>query len=237
MKLQCPVCGAFIEGDSVNVAADIAKCGECGEVFKPSELLKRTTQEENLDPPKGGRIAFSMEAGSTAVFQIPRRRISGADVGTMGFTAFWLGFIAFWTWGAAHGSIAFALFSIPFWIVGLGMAGGILNSLLERETLELTDDELRIFKIRPLMPRRYFIPYADIESISMEGTLPRDAVTAMRYMQRLKATPEGGFAVSVPTVAYGVRKTRFAETVSEAEAKWLVAVIRAAVQNKTGKWT
>ncbi len=66
----------------------------------------------------------------------PVARLWSVDcVPLMVFATFWLGFIAFWTFGALGmptsledvskiqpAQIPFALFSIPFWLVGIGLA-------------------------------------------------------------------------------------------------------------------
>lgn len=59
------------------------------------------------------------------------------------FSLFWLGFTAFWTAGALGiffrpgkpprwENIIFSLFSIPFWLIGFGMLGGALGTMLLR---------------------------------------------------------------------------------------------------------
>jgi hypothetical protein len=55
----------------------------------------------------------------------------------MFFAGFWLSFVTVWTAGAAMGSPFFALFSIPFWLVGFGMVAGIIKSLVAGERLTM----------------------------------------------------------------------------------------------------
>jgi len=57
------------------------------------------------------------------------------------FAAFWEGFVIFWTIGAAQGSIIFALFSIPFHLVGLAMMGLILFMLLGNSEFRFSHSE------------------------------------------------------------------------------------------------
>lgn len=60
------------------------------------------------------------------------------------FAAFWEGFVIFWTLGAAQGSIIFALFSIPFHLVGLAMVGVILFMLLGKSEYRLSRSEFSV---------------------------------------------------------------------------------------------
>ncbi len=57
-----------------------------------------------------------------------------------GFTVFWLGFVAFWTFSAvAMGApIFFAMFSLPFWAVGIFMVRILLKPALSTIKLDLT---------------------------------------------------------------------------------------------------
>jgi hypothetical protein len=66
---------------------------------------------------------------------VPAQGMRAGTWAMLGFATFWLAFVAFWTAGAlgafwnAGGikweNAAFAAFSTPFWIVGVGMLGGV----------------------------------------------------------------------------------------------------------------
>lgn len=49
------------------------------------------------------------------------RLSAGGGASTLKFSVVWLVLLSFWTWGAWQSSMAFACFSIPFWLIGLGM--------------------------------------------------------------------------------------------------------------------
>ena len=132
-----------------------------------------------------------------------------------------------------------ALFSLPFWIVGLAMGADILNALLRRETIELKADELVVRRQQPLVPTVVTIPYADIRSISVEPVAPRSPMEAASLVassaRSISRSAEHPRVFRVPTISHGTRKTRFVLGVSEAEMKWLVAFLRAIVGAKTGR--
>jgi eukaryotic-like serine/threonine-protein kinase len=61
------------------------------------------------------------------------------------FALFWNAFLVVWTTGAAMVSIFFALFAIPFWLVGLAMVAGVVKAIAENMLLVITPT---IFEIR-----------------------------------------------------------------------------------------
>jgi hypothetical protein len=46
-------------------------------------------------------------------------RIWWSSAAIVPFALFWNGFVVFWIWGAAHASVWFALFGLPFLVVGM----------------------------------------------------------------------------------------------------------------------
>ncbi|MDA0240964.1 MAG: hypothetical protein O3A84_13195, partial [Proteobacteria bacterium] len=46
-NLDCPNCRASILEDDVNIAADIAKCQDCGNIFKVSEQVHNAGQRRD----------------------------------------------------------------------------------------------------------------------------------------------------------------------------------------------
>lgn len=84
---------------------------------------------------------------------IPRQGLRAGTLGVLGFATFWLAFNAFWTAGALGifgggppqaFNIGFAAFSIPFWLVGFGMLGGVAWSVFGTKHLKLDQNEMRI---------------------------------------------------------------------------------------------
>ena len=226
MKLTCPKCGAAIDAAHVNIAADLAQCTACGEVFRASELVE-AEGEGSLEQPSGSRIVFTA-TGDAATFAIPRAGFSKGMIFPAAFAAFWLGFVAVWTVLAAFASLLFALFSIPFWLAGFAMAGGLLNAVLERQRITLGPAGIEIERSRPVLSKRAVIPYADISAIGMENAAPSNPFAAFRQLRRASSVDEALGVLSVPTVSHGVEKTHFAANVSRAEMEWVVGVLSAA---------
>lgn len=62
------------------------------------------------------------------------------------FAIAWNSFLVLWTGTALMSSfpinLVFSLFSLPFWVVGLGMAGTVIFGLFGRTQLKLTDEQI-----------------------------------------------------------------------------------------------
>jgi len=93
--------------------------------------------------PYGTKIKRLQKAPDHIQICIPGR-INVGSLFMFGFSVFWLAFIAFWTGGAAMGGGFFALFSIPFWIVGIGMFSAAIYNMFGRTALDLTPKWLQV---------------------------------------------------------------------------------------------
>jgi hypothetical protein len=235
MKLICPNCQSQIGSEHVNVATDLAKCGNCGELFKASDLVADVDLEQDLQPPAGSAIVFQSEGKGVGTFSIPKSGIKGKDIFIFIFAGFWICFIAAWTCGAAFAGGPFALFSIPFWIVGIGMWRGILIGITETQQLRLGPVTLSIFKKSVVSSKHIEIAHCDIASIDMKPFIPRDPFTMARYLRHFLHTQGAWGGVPLATIAHGTKKTLFAENVSEAEAEWLIKMLKAVIAKQAGR--
>ncbi len=235
MKLICPSCQSHIDASDVNVATDLAKCASCNEVFKASEVAADVDLKEGLTPPAGSGIAFSSNQTDSGSFHIPKFGLTGSDAFALLFAAFWIFFISLWTWAASQGSIIFAAFSIPFWVVGLGMWRGILIGITESQELRFGADTLSVLKRSVVSTKRIEIPYKEIESIDVQFFMPRDPFTMTRYMRHFTQMSGMWGGIPLTTIVHGTKKTHIAENVSDAETKWLVKMLKAVLFKRTGK--
>ena len=108
-------------------------------------LVARKSRSSELsvrDRPFDTRISVDA-APDRFVLQVPARGLHGSAVAMLGFSAFWLAFIAYWTYGTVTmgAPTLFSAFSIPFWLVGLGMVGGAVRAMVGTQRLELTRAE------------------------------------------------------------------------------------------------
>jgi len=115
MALRCPKCRSEVPAENVNIAANVAKCESCGEVFRPGEALAAVSGAAPASgpqppapsgPPEGTRIEVDDRAGGVSV-RLPPRGF-GADTVFLGaFTIAWwsflLMFVGVGAWGIGHG--------------------------------------------------------------------------------------------------------------------------------------
>ncbi len=86
--------------------------------------------------PAGSRIQLQRTPNAIDI-DIPPRGLSGDGMSFLFFAIFWNGFLVFWTTFAAIGGGIFAAFSIPFWLVGIGMAMGAVYSIKKRSSVKI----------------------------------------------------------------------------------------------------
>jgi hypothetical protein len=126
---------------------------------------------------------------------------------TVVFALFWNVFVFFWTAMAigVGAPLFFVLFSIPFWLVGLGMLGGVAFGLLGRTLVEINRETFRI-QWR-LLGLRY----------QVQGRTPDIDRVELGTAYRQNTQP-----VTACTIIEGVRTHRFGTGLAQREKEWLV---------------
>lgn len=230
MDIFCPNCLNKIEADSINVQTDLAKCNNCGSVYKLSEIVdlsKYQNEKESLELPAGSKITNKIEESSVQFF-FPPVGMKAKVIPFFVFSIVWLTFITFWTVMAAQASFAFAAFSIPFWLVGLGMLLISIITAKERQEICINKEFFTIRKIRPIKSGLKQIPLSDINNIALENYVLKTALS-VRPMNR--SYKSNNYIPSlVPVVTYGTNKESFFDNASEAERKWIVVVVNRIIQ-------
>ena len=168
MKIHCPECSAVVAAENISLPTGWAKCGRCNEVFKLADAAPDYV-------PAGPQAATPVverpfdawavveRSDQRLMIHIPAQGMRSGTWGMMFFALFWTGFVAFWTAGALgvffnNGQIQwanaiFACFSIPFWLVGFGMLGGVLWIARGTRTVYLDASQL-VTEMRCLLWRR-----------------------------------------------------------------------------------
>lgn len=156
MPLACPACGQNIQTEHVNVAADLAKCAACGEVFRPSGMLAASPAsppaqpdpERPADLPEGSKVTFEEFGGLTVKFpplgfHFSLLFLAAFAVAWWSFLIVFVGVGIYGMFGseaaegehgkaATFGGIFMLLFMTPFFLAGFGMLFGILWPLFGR---------------------------------------------------------------------------------------------------------
>lgn len=221
MKPICTVCNTEISTENLNVATDIAKCQNCGNIAKLSTLLTEPKKVE-FNPPTGSKIQIHKGLHNVVEITYPKKGFGTKSVPILIFSIFWLGFVAVWTFFAAMGSTIFALFSIPFWLVGIGMLLGAINSAMTVETVSINTSRLKILKNRLFRSKEFEADLKSIQKIELYGVL--------NNYKSLKNTTEAfsalgnnttGTNASSPTVFVDNKQEYFFTQASLEEKEWI----------------
>ena len=231
MNLTCTNCFHDIDSKHANVKTDLIKCPNCGELHRLSELVERKNSsalaqlpEYELMPPMGSTID-SFSTSSSMEITIPRRKINAIDAFPIFFATIWLGFIAFWTTMAASFSIFFALFSLPFWFVGIGMASSLIKSLTESQLIELDRYQLKVTKRHLLGSSTTTIDVQDIQKISKKPVSFKNMFKGFGNMGG-SANQGSGKRPVLPVIQHGVKEITILDTVSENEQDWGLKLLK-----------
>lgn len=175
-------------------------------------LQRAPLAEQELSPPKiyrpsGSQIQVQHQ-GDKLQLKIPAPGLKGNNIFMAGFATVWLSFVAFWTTMAAQGSLFFALFSIPFWIVGLFMARmSILNAFTHT--------------VLSLDPEQYQLESQTL-SVSRTQTGLTHEIRAIGPKMSYKANNVPVFVIHLDA---GGKTHNFGQGLSRAEQEWVQAEI------------
>lgn len=227
MKLNCSKCQADIKPEDINITTDLAKCHECGAIHKVSSLsgaISLGKKEVSMTPPTGSRIIMRRGDFGDMEFIYPKKGFKASMLPLVFFTTFWLGFITFWTWGASQGSIIFALFSIPFWVVGIGLVLALANAISEIQILTFSKHTLTIEKQRLIKPQKIEISIMDIEAIKMYNKVVSPLVM-LDYLDNPGMGSNQKTILKWPAVISGIKTEYFFNRAKPIEQEWIADIL------------
>ena len=225
LELICPNCSRIIQSDNINIATDLAKCGHCGTITKASLLVFAQDDKSLASPPKGSSVEVTKEMGDTVKVFFPKKGLTASAIPQLFFVVFWLGFICFWTFFASQGSGLFAMFSIPFWLVGFAMLIGLINSINETQTLTVSRSQVILEKKRPINAKRLEFDLRDIQEIKMSQLKagPFSAFSNPGITWRHQSS--SGAVPLTPAIITGSGTAYFFETANDAEQDWVTKLL------------
>ena len=157
----------------------------------------------------------------TSVTEVEMKRdgFSMSMAGAVFFALFWNGFVLVWTLLAAQGSLLFAAFSIPFWVVGLGILFGIITQIFGSQRAIVNRDSLVIQKILPFRKAEKVIPYSELKSIECERQIGGKKSAKLIA----SGSTDSGLVSTIPTITYGESKElMFGEHLKQKDRDWVV---------------
>lgn len=256
MELKCTNCGDNIDSSWANVKTDLVQCRNCSEIHKLSLLIRNEEQEnekyggfpdrvyrsnfedraarsslslrEVPEKPAGSKIEV-FSTYSTLEVVVPPRKIDVGDIFILGFATFWLSFVAVWTFFAASAFILMAAFSIPFWAVGIFMAGGIIKRLTETQRIEIDENMVTISKRSLFFKQKEEIPFYNINKIGYKAASTRNGFSSMSNTMQ-SSNSRGSKQIELPTIQAGVEDIIFFENAISAEQEWMIDILNKVVQ-------
>lgn len=223
MKLSCSNCNSEINSEDINIQTDLAKCATCGSILKASELLPSLVQV-SAQPPVGSSINIERGFNRDITFSIPKKGFQLILIPQLIFSIIWLGFISFWTYFALKGSIFFALFSIPFWLVGITMVVGIFNQIYERQTLRLDKKKISFSKIRPIRSKHFETSLVNVQAVKLVP-IKINSFNVGNNFSQLSRVRGGITSLLAPAIITSKKTQHFFESLNEAEQDWVVQTI------------
>ena len=242
MKVICPTCSQEISVEDINIKTDLAKCAQCNSLFKASDLIEEINKsiiEKTFadQPPLGSSLKVASASPSSLLIHLPAKGFKGGHIFLAGFTTFWLGFVAFWTWGASQGSIFFALFSIPFWLVGFAMAISLLNGIKSEQIIKVSSNSLTLSKKRPILGKTYTFNVKEIDGVKMENVMitPFNMMNFSSSISSQKGAKNNWH--NTPTIFVGPKKYYFFENALPDEQEWVVFIVNKSLSEIKKRYT
>lgn len=179
-------------------------------VSKPQELAR-------LDPPHGSRIT-AQKSEQELLLTIPGSGLRGPIAPVFWFATVWLGFISIWTSMGARGSLLFALFSLPFWGVGVYMMFQALEGMFGITKIRIGVED---YALEKLLFGRHRVRYG-----------------LTKHLEGASAGPSGarinGRRLHHCVLHTGVDEIKFGSHLGFAERRWVVEVINGHLNRTPG---
>jgi serine/threonine protein kinase len=166
----------------------------------------RSTTNYQYPKPIGSRIQLKKTDNALKI-DIPPSGLRGEGIGIVPFAIFWNGFLIFWTSFALRAG-ALALFSIPFWFIGIGMAYAGLSIVFGKVYLIISDRTFSIDWDMLGIKRHVQGKTEDLRQVELKNSyeVNNQPVMELRLNQ-------------------GVYTHKFGSGLSRAEKEWLVQEI------------
>ncbi len=220
-------CIQFVQ--QVNISASFALWLE--QTIQPSLDKRFTSAQKALQilknpPPKlENRLVVTKPRGSRVILQkdinsieivIPAAGFSLEILGLLGFAIAWNSFIFFWTGAVMLApfpiNVPFVLFSLPFWIAGIGMVRDIILGLFRQTQLRIDRQQIclthKIFGFN----YKFFRP------------APREDITKLEYTKKSFEYDSEGARKNIDpqlNIQIGAKEYCLREKLTSSELEWL----------------
>lgn len=244
MELNCTNCQDNIDAALANVQTDLIQCPNCKTIHQLSQLMEGQSSytkpvrsgyssryevfsgDEPLPPVPAGSDIQVFPTYSSVEFSIPPGGFGAMDAFLTFFTLFWIGFVAVWTFFASQAFFVMALFSLPFWWVGMQLAQNLIRRLFEHQTIILDAQMLKIVRKGVFVNNTEELTVNQIDTIDF---LPANLKRGFRNIgmgnNQRKMMTNGKTQMVLPTIRVGVKDYSFFENAKEAEQEWAIKIL------------
>ncbi len=150
---------------------------------------------------------------------------AGFSAGTLGiifFALFWNGFLVVWTTMALMASVLFAMFSIPFWLVGLAMLAGIVTNLFGYQEILIRRKSMVIRKFTIGFKIEHTIDYNSLNSIELEKFTKYNNRTKNSFKLAASGANDNGLNSKTVVISHSNKELFIGEHLKESDKEWLV---------------
>jgi len=218
MTFNCSKCQSEIKSENINITTDIAKCQNCGNISKASNLTK-VDRPFSKTPPLGSKIEVIKGYGDEIEFILPKKGFTARSIPTLFFGLIWLSFLTFWTIMASKASIIFDAFSIPFWLAGFSLIYGVLKSVTTSQSLKIDRINLSLIKKSIFGNKIFKYSLNEILAINMSKPLSKNPLMAFSNIGNQKRPGE---VMNYPNLVTTEKSILFFESATLIEQQWLV---------------
>jgi len=131
-------------------------------------------------------------------------------------------------YGTFGWSLVYGLFSIPFWLVGIGTVSGVLSRIVERQVIEIDKYTLRILKSALFFKKVYDFDIMDIDSIGNQKANFSNLFKGAKFNTSAKTLSNK--KRTLPTIRVGIKDVTIFEFLSETEQIWGIGILKQAIQ-------
>lgn len=147
---------------------------------------------------------------------------SAGTLGIMFFALFWNGFLVVWTTMALMASVLFAMFSIPFWLVGLSMIAGILTNLFGHQELLIRRKNMVIRKYTLGYKVEHIVDYNTLNSIELESYTKYQNKAKNSFKMVASGANDSGLNSKTIVISHSNKELFIGEHLKESDKEWLV---------------
>gem|GEM_PF-3062671 len=232
MNIVCLKCNSLISPDNIYITTDLAKCDQCGEVLKVSELINHPVTIHPA-PDEGSRLVINHKKNGQVELSLSKKGFTPSIILPFAFSIFWLALISIWTWATAQGVGESAFFSAPFWFFGAYITLRTFNTASETQRITLCDESLKIERISPIWTKTFETDLSDIIAIKMKWRKSGSNVTRIKSPgQKLVKNKSVRLLKKTPAIITKEKTEFFFENATGQEQEWIIIVLRKLVSQR-----